>query len=171
MPRSSPLSDRLPELLSAKHSRAAFNSGNEQLDNYLKLRASQDAKRGVAVPYVIADDESSVVGYYTLSSTSIDLGQLPPKLEKKLPAHAVLGATLLGRMAVDVSHQRRGLGSIMIAHALDLAFRVNPAGSIAVVVDAIDAQAVRFYEGYGFFRLPEADRTLYMLRGSLLKYL
>ena len=171
MPKSSPLSDRLPELLSTKHDRAAFNSGNEQLDDYLKHRASQDARRGVAVPYVIAQDDDKVASYYTLSSSSIDIGKLPPKLEKKLPPHAVLGATLLGRMAVDKKHQRQGLGSTMIAHALDQAFRVNPAGSIAVVVDAFDAKAIRFYEDHGFFRLPETARTLFILRESLLKFL
>jgi ribosomal protein S18 acetylase RimI-like enzyme len=112
-----------------------------------------------------------VAGYFTLSAASIDLGDLPEKLQRKLPGGAVLGASLLGRLAVDVSYQRQGVGELMLAAAVDLSFAQSPLACIALVVDAIDSAAADYYERYGFIRFPDGPRRLFLLRASLAKYL
>lgn len=159
-----------PEALRATHNRAAFESGNEPLDNYLKQRASQDAKRGIAFPYVVVDG-ANVVGYHTLTATSIELPSLPPTLAAKLPQHGVLGATLIGRLAVDRRYRRQGIGSLLVAHAVKQSLYENPAASIAVVVDALNDEAVNFYSALGFTLLPDLGRTMFLLRDTLLRHL
>ncbi len=42
-----------------------------------------------------------ILGFYSLSSKQIDVSDLPPELTKKLPKYNSLGATLLGRFAID----------------------------------------------------------------------
>jgi ribosomal protein S18 acetylase RimI-like enzyme len=119
----------------------------------------------------VTDPERQVVGYHTLTATSIEIVDLPEKLAKKLPAHGVLGATLIGRLAVDRRLSRQGIGTRLVAHAVKLAFEQNPAASIAVVVDALDDDAVKFYEALGFTLLPDSGRKMFLLRDSLKKHL
>jgi GNAT superfamily N-acetyltransferase len=156
--------------MNERHKRSQFESGNSSLDAYLKQRASQDARRRIAVPYVVADDDGNVLGYYTLTSTSIDIGELPPDIAKKLPGHGViLGATLIGRLAVDRRYQGQDIGALLVADALDRALLQNPAGTIAVIVDALTDEATRFYQKLGFTLLPDNPRTLFFMRASLGK--
>jgi hypothetical protein len=60
-----------------------------------------------------------VVGYYTLTATSIALNALSPQIVKKLPRYPVMPAVLLGRLAVSRNyHQGQGLGGVLLADAL-----------------------------------------------------
>lgn len=158
--------------LEASHNRGAFDCGVESLNRYLLTQATQDLRRGLAVPYAVTlPPDATVVGYFTLSAASIDLGDLPEKLRKKLPGGAIIGTSLLGRLAVDRAHQRTGLGEFMLAAALDFSFAQSPLACVAMIVDAINPAAVAFYEKFGFIRLPEGPRRPFLLRESLAKYL
>lgn len=158
--------------LDQSHDRSTFDCGREPLNRYLRTQATQDQRRGVALPYVATySPTQQVVGYFTLSAASIDLGDLPEKLRRKLPGGAVLGASLLGRLAVDRTYQGQRVGELMLAAAVDLSFAQSPLACIALVVDAIDSAAADFYARYGFIRLPEGPRRLFLLRESLAKYL
>ena len=85
------------EPLAKHHNTNSFQCENQELDRYLKRTASQDRKRNIAVPYVVSDRENDrVIGYYTLSMTSIDLSELPKEIAKKLPKYPLIGVTLIG---------------------------------------------------------------------------
>ena len=43
--------------------------------------------------------------------------------------------------------------------------------SIAVVVDALNDEAVNFYSALGFTLLPDLGRTMFLLRDTLLRHL
>ncbi|MDJ0648399.1 MAG: hypothetical protein QNJ60_06795 [Xenococcaceae cyanobacterium MO_188.B19] len=59
--------------LANNHKGENFSCGNEQLDRYFKLTASQNLKRNIAVPYIAINLENfQIIGYYTLSMTSVD---------------------------------------------------------------------------------------------------
>ncbi len=74
---SDPQSPKI-EPLGKKHDRVVFSCGDDALDTYLKKRASQEAKKKIASPFVMADSQTNaVIGYYTLSATSILLADLP----------------------------------------------------------------------------------------------
>jgi len=148
------------EPLGKKHDRAAFSCGNDELDIYLKKRASQDAKKNIATVFVMTKTRDSVViGYYSLSATSILLADLPNGTVKKLPKYPQVPATLLGRLAIDSDYQGLGYGDILIIDALRRALVVTTEiASYAVVVDAINERARSFYEHYEFCSFP--DRRL-----------
>jgi hypothetical protein len=61
------------EPLGAKHDRAAFSCGNDELDSYLRKQAGQDLKKRAAVPFVITPDHKTIAGSYTLSQYAVDL--------------------------------------------------------------------------------------------------
>jgi hypothetical protein len=65
-------------------------------------------------------DGPSVVGYYTLSALSIERGTIPEPVVKKLklPSYPLLPATLMGRLAVDQKHQKRGIGEFLLMDGL-----------------------------------------------------
>jgi GNAT superfamily N-acetyltransferase len=146
--------------LTGEHDRSSFVSGFEALDRYFREQASQDIKRRIATCFVaVSRNDRDVAGFYTLSATSIALGALPPQVVKKLPRYPVVPAALLGRLAVDRHYQGHGLGGILLADALKRTSRAEM-GVFAMVVDAKDAAARRFYEHYGFTLLPGEGRRL-----------
>lgn len=59
------------------HSRQDFSCEVESLERYCKTQAGQDTKKGLAATYVMTDGGATVFGYYTLSSYTIDAGELP----------------------------------------------------------------------------------------------
>jgi GNAT superfamily N-acetyltransferase len=65
----------------------------------------------------------------------------------------------MGRLAVALSHQGRGLGSALIIDAVTRVDRLG-VGAFALVVDAKDDRAKVFYETNGFVSLPDEDRRL-----------
>ncbi|MFT3805278.1 MAG: GNAT family N-acetyltransferase [Burkholderiaceae bacterium] len=144
-----------------RHDRSAFSCGVEALDRYLQSQAGQDARRRVAAPYVLLEPPSSkVVGFYTLSNTSIKAAELPAVFIKRLPRYPVLPATLLGRLAVDVKRKGAGLGAVLLLDALRRCLRGETA-SLAVVVDAKDDAAISFYERHEFLRLSDQPNRLF----------
>lgn len=155
--------------LDASHERKPFACGNKALDQYLKRQARQDVQRRICRVYVAADpsEPSSILGFYTLSSCSIELTQLPESRARKLPKHPVPTA-LLGRLAVSQSHQGEGIGSMLLANAIRRTLAVShEIGMYAMVVDAINDEARRFYERYGFCPLQSTGRRLFLPLQSL----
>lgn len=72
------------------------------------------------MPYVLVDsnEPAIVLGFYTLSSYGIDVGELPPEVVKRLPRYPLIPATLLGRLAVNVERQGQGIGEFLLIDAL-----------------------------------------------------
>lgn len=67
-------------------------------------QAGQDARKRLAAPFVVCEPGTTrVVGYYTLSALSIDVGELPQETARRLPGYPEMPAILLGRPAVDTS--------------------------------------------------------------------
>jgi GNAT superfamily N-acetyltransferase len=148
------------EVLGPKHGRSGFESGVEPLDRYFRTQAGQDARKKMAAPFVLVLKDESVVGYYTLSSTAVRLPELPEAIVRKLPRYPLVPATLLGRLAVDRRHQGRGYGRFLLADALYRAIRSEIA-SFAVIVDAKDESAKRFYERESFLPFPDQPSKLF----------
>ncbi len=148
------------EPLSADHDRSQFLSGSDSLDRYFREQASQDIRRRIATCFVAVNIlDQAVVGYYTLTATSVALNALSPQIAKKLPRYPVVPAVLLGRLAASRNYQGQGLGGILLADALKRTARAE-LGVFAMLVDAKDEGAQRFYEHFGFTLLPGEMRRL-----------
>ena len=148
------------EALGPGHRRNSFASGVEPLDRYFRTQASQDARRHIAAPFVLVLPDDTVAGYYTLSSTAMKLAELPADIARRLPRYPLVPATLLGRLAVDKRYQGQGYGRFLLADALYRALRSEIA-SFAVIVEAKDDAAWRFYEREGFLPFPEMAKKLF----------
>jgi GNAT superfamily N-acetyltransferase len=126
----------------------------------LKRHALSSTENGYGRTYVaVNDDDNIVIGYCTLSMTYLDLEILPGSRDgkpKRLPA------ILLGRIAVDQNHQRRGIGRRLMKHAFRQAVTASKAvGANVFVLDAIDTEAKEYYcDNYDF--LPLTDDPLHL---------
>jgi GNAT superfamily N-acetyltransferase len=149
------------EILGPQHDRNTFACGAEPLDRYFRAQAGQEARKNIAAPFVLVLADDSVGGYCTLSATTVKLAELPADVARPLPRYPLVPATLLGRLAVDRQHQGKGYGRFLLADALGRAVRSEIA-SFAVVVDAKDETARRFYERESF--LPLADQPMKLFR-------
>ncbi|WP_069660362.1 GNAT family N-acetyltransferase [Arcticibacter eurypsychrophilus] len=148
------------ELLNSLLNKKDFRCGKEMLDNYLHTQASQDVKRKLCVVFVLFD-ETTIRGYYTLSNASIPSKLIPKAIKRKMPqSYEVLRVTLLGRLAIDIKFKGQGLGSIILVDALKRSYEIanHSLGSIGVIVDPLDSDAVAFYEKFGFIVLPDSGK-------------
>jgi len=116
----------------------------------------------MAAPFVLVLPDGAVAGYYTLSATAVNVGKLPVQTARKLPRYPLVPATLLGRLAVDRRYQGKGYGRFLLADALFRSVRSEIA-SFAVIVDAKDENARRFYERESFLPFPDQPMKLFRL--------
>lgn len=155
------------EPLGKHHDRAEFTCGVESLDAYLKTQASQDMRRKANAVFVLVrvDFPNKIVGYFTLCAYSVAPGIVLETAQKHIPRYPVVSATLIGRLAIRTDTQGKGLGSVLLATALRKVYEnASVVGSSMVVVDALDDNAVRFYQAYGFIKLPESMRLILPMR-------
>lgn len=118
---------------------------------------------GMTQTYVI-HVENRVVGYYSLCPGSIERESAIPRILKGIAGHQAVPIVLLARLAIDVDSQGKGLGAALLKDAFLRA--ANAAIAIAgraIVVHAIDDEAVQFYERFDFAPSPNADGTLMIL--------
>jgi GNAT superfamily N-acetyltransferase len=134
------------------HDRRSFTCGSDALDRYFREQVTQDARRRIASCFVALGADGDIAGYYTLAPTAIALDALPPERARKLPRYPVIPAFLLGRLAISSRHQGQRLGAAMLADAILRVTRAEITG-YAMVVDAKDEAAARFYEHLEFTRL------------------
>lgn len=152
---------QISESLNSVHKKSDFSCGKEMLDDYLHKQANQDIKRKLSACFVVKEEQTELVkGYYTLSNNSIHLEDIPDNIKKKLPrSYTTIPTTLLGRLAIDNNFQGQGLGKLILIDALKRSFELSKTiGSFAVVVDPIDEEAERFYDKYGFLKLPDSGK-------------
>jgi GNAT superfamily N-acetyltransferase len=146
------------------HDKLGFHCCVASLDAYIKKQARQDVKRRVSRVFVAtsAEQPNNIVGYYTLSTLSIELSQLPQALTRKLPRYPV-PAALLGRLAVNQAAQGHGVGRMLLIDAIKRTLAVSDEIAIyAMVVDAIDERAQHFYEQFGFSLLSPDNQRLFL---------
>jgi len=141
------------------------------LDRYLVKYANQDLKRKAAKVFVLIDSpEIDVIAYYTLSAFTLEATELEPKIFKKLPRYPLLPATMLGRLAVDKNYRGQKLGQLILVDALKRTYKVSrQIASTAVVVEAIDRNAVSFYQKYGFVSFKSNFNQLYLTMSTISK--
>jgi GNAT superfamily N-acetyltransferase len=152
-------------LNTALHNRDGFTCGNAVLDAYLRTQAGQDLRRRVAAVFVATArvDDRTVLGYYTLAQASVSLDAIPVPLRKRLPRYPYVPVTLLGRLAVSLSAQGRGLGAQLLGDALRRSLAAaSEVASAGVIVQPIDDAAAEFYAHFGFAELGEAPRCQFI---------
>jgi predicted GNAT family N-acyltransferase len=112
--------------------------------------------------------ETSELIYYSLSAATVLLDAVPEEMAKRLGRQPSVPTTLIGRLAVSSGHQGHGLGARLLWDALNRSEQASrDIGSVAVIVDAKDENAVRFYERYGFRRFADPPMRLYIMMATI----
>ena len=147
-----------PAPLTAAHHVADFDCGEAALDHWLKHRALRNEGRGASRTYVLCADQQ-VVAYYCLATGSIASELAPGRIRRNMPDP--IPVMVLGRLAVNLSWQRHGLGKALLRDAILRTIQVSEVvGVKALLVHALSDQAVGFYEAHGFHPSPMNPRTL-----------
>ncbi|MBX3287546.1 MAG: GNAT family N-acetyltransferase, partial [Actinobacteria bacterium] len=134
-----------PVKLEKHHHVARFHSGAPELDLWLQKYAWMNHAAGNARVFVACRGDH-VVGYYTLSSAGVAQESAPADLKKGGPPKEI-PCLLLGRMAVDLAEQGRGLGrSLLIDALLRVARLSDDLGFRALLIHARDDDARRWYQ-------------------------
>jgi len=143
------------EALTRLHDRAGFDCGVSALNEYLQRYARQSHESGGAKTFVaVATPVATLVlGYYTISPGAIAFAKTPATITKKLGRYEV-PVFRLGRLAVSLSVQGRGLGGDLLFAAGERALAVaEEVGGVALAIDAKDERAAAWYERFGALRL------------------
>ena len=150
--------------LQKAHDRKSFDCGSEDLNRYLREQARQDAEKRVAAPFAFTQPDSpAVLGFYTLSASIIPVEELPPELMKRLPRYGQLPVTLLGRLAVDRSVGGQGVGEFLLIDALRRSLEgAQQIAAMAVIVEAKDERAERFYRHFDFLPFQQTPLRLFL---------
>lgn len=155
-----------PELLNSSHDVAAFDCGQPALNVWLKGgRALGNQSSGASRTYVITEG-SRVVGYYALAVGGMAAADAPGRIRRNMPDP--IPVMLLGRLAIDLSRQGKGLGFDLLRDAVMRTQQASAiAGIRALLVHAMDTNAARFYERAGFLSSPVRPLTYLLLLSTV----
>ncbi len=147
-----------PQHLAAHHDSTAFDCGEPELNEWLRLQALKNEASGASRTYVICV-EGHVVGYYALATGAVDRAAATGKVRRQMPEP--IPVMIIGRLAVDARHQGRGLGYGLLRDALLRTRQVaEQAGIRAVLLHAMTAEAKTFYQRAGFQESPLDPMTM-----------
>ena len=153
-----------PVPITADHRLEAFESGKPSLDEWLRVHALENedkASRTYVITALTGEAGRSVVAYYTLAYGSVIRTEVPKKIRQGLPNPVPV--MVLGRLAVDRNHCGKGIGPALLREAMQRTVEAAQiAGLRALIVHALDDDAVGFYAKYGFQLFPAGTRTLFL---------
>jgi predicted GNAT family N-acyltransferase len=120
------------------------------------------------------EHDHAVAGFYSLSAFTLTLDRLPVELARKLPRYEAIPASLIGRLAPAESLRGHGVGELLLADAIKRILAASQTIAVyAIVVEAKNEHATRFYRSFGFKQFPESPRRLFLLtstaRAALLR--
>lgn len=147
-----------PEPLAPHHRIAAFESGEQALDDWLKRRAASNQASGATRTFVACEGDA-VIGYYALASSAIAVEEAPGRFRRNMPDPVPV--VVLARLAVARSHQGQGLGRALFQDAARRVFQAaDTIGIRGIIVHALTQEAREFYLRLGFDPSPLDPMTL-----------
>ncbi len=144
----------------------SFDCGDAALNSFLHRFALVSQQSNSAQTYVCGYG-GSVVGFYSLAVGSVDPAAAAPRVIKGVPRYPV-PVMILARLAVDLTHQRVGLGRALLKDALGrTAQAADIAGIRALLVHAKDERARNWYLSFDFEPSPSDPLHLFLLMKDL----
>lgn len=138
-----------PVPLNRPHDTRTFTSRSEDQTRWLRGSAAQQIRPGgTARTYVVTASEDSleVAAYFAWCMTAEMIENLPERFTVGTGRYPQPYA-LLARLAVDVNHERRGIGSSLIRDVLQKTLAISSEiGCRGLLIDAETEDASRFYQ-------------------------
>ena len=162
------------EPLSEGHDLSKFDCGKEPLNNWLRSSALRGQVQLTGRTFVIRPrydeypfEQGEVLGYFTLSAHMVTRSEMDSMVSRStvrsLPRH--VGAILLAKLALDLRIAGQGMGKLLMGAAMQrCVIAAESAAAVFVVVDAIDDQAIAFYQRFDFKLIPDSNRLFRPLR-------
>lgn len=157
--------------LNRAHNRNSFDCGESNLNAYLARYAIQNEVLNITRTFVAVEEKlpEQILGFYSLTGSTIDKCNLPASAIKRFPNYPV-PIVRLARLAVDNGIKGKGLGEYLLMDALDRSLTVaDNQGCVSVIVDAMHERAKQFYEKYEFEVLPNQPLTLWLPIAAIRK--
>ena len=161
---------RIEPLDPAKHDRATFSCGVEQVDNYFKKTANKLAKADNVRIWVMIEREGGLIGFFAINAHAVDYADLPDKFSRSRPGHGQIPAAYISMIGVDLKFAGHGYGGDLLIDALSRIARVaHDIGVAVAMLDVLDCgnaervgKRLKLYMSYGFAPLPSNPLRLFL---------
>jgi hypothetical protein len=151
------------ERLDSNHVTDGFDCGKPSMNTWLQRHALGNQAARSSTTYVRCNG-GFVRAYHSLVVDGVEFKTVPEKIRSGLLGRYPVPVILLARLAVDLRQQGQRIGEFMLVDALRRSLGVSyVVGVKAVMVDALDDQARRFYERYDFEPSPSVPDRLFLL--------
>lgn len=150
------------EPIAKRHNREAFDCGEASLNDFLRRYARQTHEQGGAKTFLAIsdDDPAHILGFYSLSPASVEFARTPEVIKRGLARHEV-PVFRLGRLAVDRTMQKQGLGGQLLLAAGRRCLRAaQEVGGVALLIDAKNESVAGWYASYGALALLDTPLSL-----------
>lgn len=140
-----------------------FACGQPALDEWWLEKSLRYGRIGLCSTHVAMDGDR-VVGFFTLSSLSVEGRALPSSRRAGKPTMQHPGY-LLGMFAIRSDLQGSGVGAALLCHAIRRALdAADIAGGRFLVLDPVDERARGWYARAGFLQLKTGNRMFLPFR-------
>lgn len=142
---------------------SGFDCGEASLNSFLQRHALGNDKAGLGRTFIAVEvGQVQIAGYFTMSTGSVRFDVIPDHARKRLPKYPI-PTVHIGRLAVDVKFQGRGLGETLLVEALRKAVAASGSvGVYAVDVIALHDRAKSFSLKYGFVEMLDQPLHLFL---------
>jgi len=135
-----------------------FDCGHAEMNRYLHQMAKTNDKKNLSPCLLVVPKgkDEPILGYVSVLNSTVEKGFPPAPQLKGFPNYPI-PVMLIGRLAVSIRYQSQGIGKRILMHVFVThvkAVRELGIGSVGVVTDAIDENAVCFYKKHDFNVLP-----------------
>lgn len=138
-----------------------FDCQDPSLNNYLKKHAwKNQQKSSTGVTYIVVEEAAAqtVLGYFTLATSSIPRDSFPKKHVRGLPAYD-LPLILLARLAVDHHFEGKGLGTLLLKEAFKISLNIAERVGCRGIITEAYPHKLGWYAKYGFVLLEESTEN------------
>lgn len=154
----------------ARHDRAAFSCGVEQVDNFFRKTANKLARADNLRVFVMVSAAGELIGFYALNAHAIDYNELPANHARTRPGHGQIPAAYISMIGVDARFSGKGYGGDLLVDALTrIAWAADEIGISVVILDVLDCgnadlvqRRLKLYTSYGFMPLPSQPLRLFL---------
>ncbi len=149
----------------ALHNRSAFTCGVKKVDSWLKNSISTQIKENRLRVWCVNNEDSELVGFYSLCSQSIQ-PQTAPGLATKGEVHEI-PVLYLPVIATTKKYQGCGIGTALMGHAIETSVEVSEkTGVAALVLDVMEDEnfhkRMEFYCRLGFNLIGYDNKRVYL---------
>lgn len=151
------------EKLSSHHNLLYFDSGQGDLNEFLKENSLEQMKAMVNVTHLCLLDHK-IIAFFTISADRIETEKIPAEYEQKLIEKGIeyksLPALKLGRLAVDYRFQNQGYGTYLLKELILKCIQLSEnIGIRFITVDAY-VSSLKFYKMNYFKILPGYEKRI-----------